>query len=402
MTHENWPKYTLSEVCDLINGNGFKASEWDTTGLPIIRIQNLNGSREFNYYSGDVQPRWLVEPGDLLFAWAGVKGVSFGPRIWNGPRGVLNQHIFRVVPKNGVTKEYLYAVMGLVTSRIEAKSHGFKANFVHVQRGDILDQNVAVPPLPLQEKITAILSTWERAIEVTEKLIAAKQRRKAALMQHLLNGKVRLAGFTGEWQTTHLGDLGPFSKGAGISKSEVIADGHLAVRYGELYTTHHTVIRSIQSRISDQSAAESRRIATGDILFPCSGETADEIGKPAVYLGTETAYAGGDIIVFTPQQGDPLFLAYLLNAPDAFRYRASHAKGHSVVHIYAASLKGYEFSLPSIAEQKAIAAVLDTQDREIGLLHRKLDALRRQGKGLMQHLLTGKLLVEVLAEPLGD
>jgi type I restriction enzyme S subunit len=169
MLPDHWPKHTLSEVCDLVNGNGFKASDWDTTGLPIIRIQNLNGSREFNYFNGEVQPRWLVEPGDLLFAWAGVKGVSFGPRIWNGPRGVLNQHIFRVVPKNVVTKEYLYAVMGLVTSRIEAKSHGFKANFVHVQRGDILDQLVAVPPLPVQEKIAAILTTWNRAVELTEK-----------------------------------------------------------------------------------------------------------------------------------------------------------------------------------------------------------------------------------------
>lgn len=53
MIPKGWKKKTIDDLCDLLNGNGFTSSEWDTAGLPIIRIQNLNGSRDFNYFSGE-------------------------------------------------------------------------------------------------------------------------------------------------------------------------------------------------------------------------------------------------------------------------------------------------------------------------------------------------------------
>jgi len=63
---------------------------------------------------------------------------------------------------------------------------------VHTQKNRIVEYQVKLPPLPEQQKIAAILSTWDRAIELTEKLIAANQKRKQALMQQLLTGKVRV------------------------------------------------------------------------------------------------------------------------------------------------------------------------------------------------------------------
>ena len=98
----HYARPSIGDLCNFISGNGFRPSDWRSSGLPIIRIQNLNGSRSFNYFAGQPKEKWIVNPGDLLFAWAGVKGVSFGPTIWSGPRGVLNQHIFRVVPKKDV------------------------------------------------------------------------------------------------------------------------------------------------------------------------------------------------------------------------------------------------------------------------------------------------------------
>ncbi|MEI8672556.1 restriction endonuclease subunit S [Vibrio sp. SA48] len=82
MVPNDWRKQQISDICTLQNGNSFKPHQWDTKGLPIIRIQNLNGSENFNYYSGEVNEKWLVETGQLLFSWAGTKGVSFGPFIW--------------------------------------------------------------------------------------------------------------------------------------------------------------------------------------------------------------------------------------------------------------------------------------------------------------------------------
>lgn len=81
---EDWEMAQIRDVCRLVNGRGFKPFEWQSAGLPIIRIQNLNGSEDFNYYAGQFNPKILVEHGQLLFAWSGSRGTSFGPHVWNG------------------------------------------------------------------------------------------------------------------------------------------------------------------------------------------------------------------------------------------------------------------------------------------------------------------------------
>lgn len=96
-------KTTLGDVADYINGRAFKPSEWESTGKPIIRIQNLtNSSTEINRTTGTFEERYLVRSGDLLFAWS----ASLGAYIWNGENGWLNQHIFKVIPKEGVSIIY--------------------------------------------------------------------------------------------------------------------------------------------------------------------------------------------------------------------------------------------------------------------------------------------------------
>lgn len=150
---KDWHQTTVDELCVFSNGHGFTPRDWAKQGLPIIRIQNMNGSSEFNYYQGSPESDWIVEPGDLLFAWAGVRGVSFGPTIWRGERGLLNQHIFRVTPRPGVDKAWLYAALKVITSRIERKAHGFKSGLLHVKKADIINQRVFLPKPEEQQKI---------------------------------------------------------------------------------------------------------------------------------------------------------------------------------------------------------------------------------------------------------
>ena len=192
MVPKGWTLLQVSDICKLQNGNSFKPHEWDTQGLPIIRIQNLNGSDNYNYFSGVPQDKWLVEPGQLLFSWAGTKGVSFGPFIWNGPKGVLNQHIYKVFANENVHGHWLYLALLHITQKIEAQAHGFKSTLLHVQKKDIDNQFVLTPPVAEQKKMAQILSTWDKAISVTEKLLTNSQQQKKALMQQLLTGKRRV------------------------------------------------------------------------------------------------------------------------------------------------------------------------------------------------------------------
>lgn len=85
-----WARTKIGDLCNLVNGRAFKPSDWVSVGLPIIRIQNLNRPEAtFNYFDGSVDEKFLVQTGDLLFAWSGTPGTSFGAHIWNGPNAIL-------------------------------------------------------------------------------------------------------------------------------------------------------------------------------------------------------------------------------------------------------------------------------------------------------------------------
>jgi type I restriction enzyme, S subunit len=109
----DWLRVPLGALCELTNGFAFKPSDWESDGVPIIRIQNLNGGQDFNYFDGSFVPeKFVVRAGDLLFSWSGNRGTSFGPYIWKGPDGYLNQHIFKVQPADAVNPRWLYYALG--------------------------------------------------------------------------------------------------------------------------------------------------------------------------------------------------------------------------------------------------------------------------------------------------
>ena len=111
------------------------------------------------------------------------------------------------------------------------------------------------------------------------------------------NNSVQNMSLPKGWRKIKLGDVSKFSKGNGITKDEVIAEGVPCVRYGELYTKHHFKINDFYSFISDENPGKYKLIKNNDLLFAGSGETREEIGKCASFNHSTAAYAGGDVIV---------------------------------------------------------------------------------------------------------
>ena len=167
----DWEIYTIGNAMRLINGRAFKLEDWKDFGLPIIRIQNLNDPEtRFNYYSGPIEDKHRIEAGDLLFAWSGTTGTSFGARVWNGPAGVLNQHIFKVIPdQTKLTPAYAFLALRKVQESIEKHAHGFKASFVHVKKSDLIGVPLPVPTTKAeQEAIAEALSDADALIKSLE------------------------------------------------------------------------------------------------------------------------------------------------------------------------------------------------------------------------------------------
>ncbi|MDN5536944.1 restriction endonuclease subunit S [Comamonas sp.] len=193
-----------------------------------------------------------------------------------------------------------------------------------------------------------------------------------------------------DWKVTLVEELGKFSKGRGIRKDEASTGDIPCVRYGEIYTHHHDYIRQFNSRISKSVALTSTPIKQGDILFAGSGETKAEIGKCVAFINNIEAYAGGDILIFSPKKDYSIFLGYLLNSPVVTKQKASKGQGDAVVHISASALASVKIPLPDIAEQQAIAEALSDADTLIESLEQLIAKKRQIKQGAMQELLTGQ------------
>lgn len=171
----------FGDLCKLQNGRAFKPEEWSEEGTPIVRIQNLNDeTKPFNYCNFDVEKRFWINSGDLLFSWSGTPGTSFGAFFWNRGKGFLNQHIFRVdVKEELVDKHYLrYALNSLIVKIID-QAHG-GVGLKHITKAKLEEVQIPLPPLSEQRRIASILDQADelrqkrqQAIEKLDRLLQA-------------------------------------------------------------------------------------------------------------------------------------------------------------------------------------------------------------------------------------
>ena len=408
----DWEVKRLGEIGTFKNGIS-KGAESFGHGVPFVNLLDVFGKNRLISACGlglvDVSHAEIADcglkQGDTLFVRSSVKPEGVGlATVIDGELSntVFSGFLLRYRTDELVTgyKRYAFAEANF-RQRIIASST-ISAN-TNINQAVLRKLFVIVPPLPEQRKIAEALSDVDELISALGKLIEKKRNIKTGTMQELLGmrneecgmrnvPRRRLAGFSGAWVEMRLGDCGSFSKGAGISRAQANSGRIPAVRYGELYTTHHEYIKVFESFISEDVARCSTRLTRGDIVFACSGETKEEIGKCAAFLGDEVAYAGGDLLILSPKEAyDSKFLAFELNTPFCASQKAAAGQGDAVVHIRQHSLEELIIRIPpTLAEQQAIATVLSDMDAEIAALeadHAKYESIK---SGMMQELLTGK------------
>ena len=196
-----WDYACLGDVAKYLNGRAFKSSEWEQTGKPIIRIQNLNNPRaKFNYSNDDFEERYSVKNGDLLFAWS----ASLGAYIWRGSEAWLNQHIFKVLPKKHITKEFLYYLINNFLNELYSKTHG--SGMVHITKKNFEATQIGLPPLPEQhrivEKIETLFSELDSGVENLKAAKVQLGRCRQSVLKSAFEGKL-----TEAWRREHADEL---------------------------------------------------------------------------------------------------------------------------------------------------------------------------------------------------
>lgn len=166
---DRWKLEKLGNIASFINGKAFKPSDWKTSGLPIVRIQNLTaGSSETNYFQGECEQKYFIQNGDILISWSATLGVY----EWQGGDAVLNQHIFKVVfDKQEIDKTFFKYLINKTIQDMLKHIHG--STMKHITKADFDKIPIILPPLETQKQIAAVL---DKADEIRQKRKLANQK----------------------------------------------------------------------------------------------------------------------------------------------------------------------------------------------------------------------------------
>ncbi|MBD1566934.1 restriction endonuclease subunit S [Vibrio sp. S12_S33] len=308
-----------------------------------------------------------------------------GSMLWNKiPVGItakkvsFNQDVKCLVPHaDELTTEFLLYWFLTYEHRLMNMVTGTGIGAGKLDTSDLQSLDVFLPPLPEQRKIAQILSTWDRGIATTEKLIDASKQQKKALMQQLLTGKKRLIdpetgkAFEGDWEEVKLGDI------------SYVTTGNSNREDSSLDAEYTFFDRSEDIRKSSRYLFDSEAVIV-------AGEGQDFI--PKYFKGKfdlhQRTYA---IMNFEKSVGK--FLYYYIGFTR--HYFLSQAVGSTVKSLRLPMFQKMPIQLPSKDEQQKIASVLTAADKDIELLEAKLAHFKQEKKALMQQLLTGKRRVKV-------
>jgi len=190
-----WKRVRVGETLRLVNGTAFKPTDWSADGLPIVRIQNLNNpDAPYNRFNGSLPDKFRLRGGELLFAWSGTPGTSFGAHIWRGEDAWLNQHIFNVLSSEDQwDKRFLRLAINQNLAEYIRAAHG-GAGLAHITKGRFEESELPLPPLPEQRRIVAEIekqfTRLDAGVAALKRVQANLKRYRAAVLKAACEGKL--------------------------------------------------------------------------------------------------------------------------------------------------------------------------------------------------------------------
>ena len=394
---QEWEIATLGKLVSITSGESPSLfSLRDIGKYPYIKVEDMNNCEKYQADSREYtdDERVVIAKGSIIFPKRGAAITNNKVRI-AACQLYMDSNMMAVTPNDFVCGDYLYfKITYEQLFRIADTSTIPQINNKH-----IIPYKICLPPMEEQRKIAEILGVWDEAIEKQSRLIEKLELRKRALMQRLLTGRTRLPGFTTPWQKVKLGEIGKISS-AGVDKK--VNEGEVPVRllnfvdvfYRDfIYNdelTHWVTAKPIK--------VEQCSVQKGDIFFTPSSEMPTDIAISAVAMedmkGVVYSY---HIVRLRPHiEMDLHYRAYAFKTDEFYKQAERICDGSGQRYVISQDgFRNMSIHLPSLPEQKAIAEVLTTADKEIATHRKKLDALRLQKRGLMQQLITGKTRVKI-------
>ena len=384
-----WKKKSALDVLTLQGGYAFKSTDAQSSGVKWLKIANVGISQIkwedesfLPYEFWEEHPNFQLNDGDIVVA---MTRPLLGLKLKIARLGkadvpaLLNQRVGRILPSSGVDKDFIYQTL---TTKTVAKQ--FDADLLGTDPPNLGVQTfkrtkILIPPLPEQKAIADLLSTWDSAIEKTERLIAAKEKRFQWLLDELIGQAKNHKNVT----------FGSLLKESRIPDDENDPRKRLSVRLH----LKGVEVRDYRGTESEGATAYFKRKA-GQFIY----------GKQNVFKGS-VGIVPSELDGYSSTQDIPAFdiservcaewLLFLFSYPNFYKKLELYASGSGSKRLHPKELFQMRIPLPPIGRQNEIAKVIGAAQKEIDILKSLAEKYKEQKRGLMQKLLTGEWRVKV-------
>lgn len=365
----------LGDIATYINGYPFKPEDRGTTGLPIIRIQDLTGNAyDLGFYDGNYPERIEINDGDVLISWS----ASLGVYVWNRGKALLNQHIFKVAfDKCAVNKQYFVYAVQHKLQEMETKAHG--ATMKHIVKKDFDNTVIPFPTLEEQEEIAKIINH-------ASGIIFARQQQLQKLDELVKARFVEMFGTETEfdkWPCCTIGDVADVCVGVVIKPTQYYTDKGIPA-FRSLNIGEMRVKDSDWVYFTEEGHQKNQKsvVHKNDVLVVRSGAP----GTACVATEKYDGYNAVDIIIAHPDNNkvNSIFLAAFTNMPHGMNQICERTGGAAQQHFNVGGYKAMRLIMPSIELQNRFATFVEQTDKSKAVIQKALDEAQLLFDSLMQ------------------
>ena len=400
----DWKETSFAELADYINGRAIKSKECSKNkGIPVIRIKQINDpqSIEDRFCGDDLDDKNIVRSGDLLFSWS----ATLKTILWQGPTGAINQHIFKVLPRDGIDKIFLYYLIDHSIPALSEESHG--STMKHIKKSALSAFHLQIPPLPEQKRIAEILSGIDKFIvnldNKIQKLLNLQEGMKNDLLIRGYGNKdfreSEIGMIPKSWEVKCLRDIcEKITDRDHTTPKYVNANNGIPIISPTNINSDMELDLSKLKYISKEAHLKNQKktdLMPDDIIFSRIGAA---LGKS--YLIKKSFYDFSILhsICQIRVKRNFVYPNYLLWQMRRSLFQKSlwlGVQSIGVPDLGLGEIGKLKIPVCSLREQKVITNYLDKMHLQILQIRKKLTQTKSFKKSIMQELLTGKVRVQV-------
>ena len=287
---------------------------------------------------------------------------------------------FRLNDMNEALPSYIGHLLRSTSIRAAISKTAFGVTRFNVNRMRFADIEIPLPPLNTQKEIVSILDSFTSLIDKMKQEVEMRKKQMEYYREKLMAPQTN-------WKIKTLGEIGTFTRGNGLQKSDFRVKGFPCVHYGQIHTYYNTCIYKTKSFCEEDLAKKLQKASYGDLLIATTSEDVKACCKAAVWFGAGDVAYSGDSFCYSHDQ-DPKYMAYLFQTEMFAKQKQKAATGAKVIRVSGESMASFSFAFPPLVQQRQIASILDTFESYISKLEKMIELRQKQYEYYREKLLT--------------